>query len=209
MGTSLFFTTPRTKDVERRPCPTNTHILYFLPAFMDVSRHRYPFVIPIPLFFCLFLSSFGYKPASRRKQISYRAESCTSLRTFPPRHPILLWLKKNIHRCTATIAQRWSSTPFTRFQRCSLTETGRWKEIFFRDWKLEKQFVRPESRRSSVVWCAVFWAGRSPVRSPSFDWRLLRISSVPCSCSFDYPLNGALTEKGDKRCVPRATSLSV
>ena len=25
MGTSLFFATPRTKDVERRPCPTNTH----------------------------------------------------------------------------------------------------------------------------------------------------------------------------------------
>jgi len=26
MGTSLFFATPRTKDVERRPCLTNTHI---------------------------------------------------------------------------------------------------------------------------------------------------------------------------------------
>ena len=25
MGTSLLFATPRTKDVERRPCPTNTH----------------------------------------------------------------------------------------------------------------------------------------------------------------------------------------
>ena len=27
-----------------------TRTLYFLPAFMDVSRHRYPFVILIPLF---------------------------------------------------------------------------------------------------------------------------------------------------------------
>ena len=39
---------------------------------MDVSRHRYPFVILIPLFFCLFLSSLGYEPASRRKQLSSR-----------------------------------------------------------------------------------------------------------------------------------------
>ena len=29
----------------------------------------------------------------------------------------------------ARIAQRWSSTPFTMFRRCSLTETRRWKEI--------------------------------------------------------------------------------
>ena len=40
----------------------HTHTLYFLPAFMDVSRHGYPFVILIPLFFCLFLSSFRCKP---------------------------------------------------------------------------------------------------------------------------------------------------
>ena len=42
---------------------TVTHTLYILAAFMDVSRHRYPFVILIPLFFCVFLSSFGYKPS--------------------------------------------------------------------------------------------------------------------------------------------------
>ena len=56
----------------------HTHTLYFLPAFTDVPRHRYPFVILIPLFFCLFLSSFGYKPASRRKQLSSRAASYTN-----------------------------------------------------------------------------------------------------------------------------------
>ena len=28
---------------------------------MDVSHHRYPYVILIPLFLSLFLSSFGYK----------------------------------------------------------------------------------------------------------------------------------------------------
>jgi len=70
MGTSLFFAIPTgTKDVERRPYPTNTHT-YILFSFSFHGRLRYPFVILIPLFFCLFLSSFGYKPASRRKQLS-------------------------------------------------------------------------------------------------------------------------------------------
>ena len=32
----------------------HTHTLYILPAFMDVSRHRYPFVILIPHFFFVF-----------------------------------------------------------------------------------------------------------------------------------------------------------
>ena len=56
MGTSLFFATPRTKDVERRPCPTNTHTYTLFPFsdFMDVSRHRCPFVILIPLFYFSF-----------------------------------------------------------------------------------------------------------------------------------------------------------
>ena len=43
------------------------------------------------------------------------------------------------------------------------------------------------SRCSSVGWCAAFWAGGSPVRSPSFDWRLFWLSSIACSCSFEYP----------------------
>ena len=115
---------------------------------------------------------------TRRKHLSSRAASYSSLRTPPRRHPILLWLEKNIHKRTARIAQRSSSTPFTKFQRCSLTETGRWKEILFRKPKLEKRFVRPERRRSSVVWCAALWAGGSPVRSPSFDRRLFRFSFV-------------------------------
>ena len=83
MRTSLFFAILRPKDVERRPCPTNTHIyiLFSFSHFMDVSCHRYPFVILIRLFFCLFISSFGYKAASKRKQLSSRA-----LRT-PPHEP--------------------------------------------------------------------------------------------------------------------------
>ena len=48
-----------------------------------------------------------------------------------------------------------TSTPFTRFQRCSLAETGRWKEIFFHERKLEKRFARPEIKmphmRTSVL----------------------------------------------------------
>ena len=81
MRTSLFFATPRTKDVERRPCPTNIHTytLFSFPHFMGVSRLRYPFVILMPLFFfCLFLSSFGYKRL--RDESSFRPEP---LRTSP------------------------------------------------------------------------------------------------------------------------------
>ena len=32
----------------------HTHTLYILPAFMDISCHRYPFLILIPLFFVFF-----------------------------------------------------------------------------------------------------------------------------------------------------------
>ena len=50
--------------------------------------------------------------------------------------------KKYIHRYTARIAQKWSSTPFTRFQRFSLIGTGRLNEIFFhkaKTWKTVRQ----------------------------------------------------------------------
>jgi len=65
MGTSLFFAIPTGQKMlsEGRRRRIHTHTFYFPPAFMDISRHRYPFVILIPLLFCLFLSSFGYKPA--------------------------------------------------------------------------------------------------------------------------------------------------
>ena len=36
----------------------HTHTLYILPAFLDVSRHRYPFVILIPPFFFFWSFSF-------------------------------------------------------------------------------------------------------------------------------------------------------
>ena len=79
MGTPLFFAIPTgqkmlSEDRKRRIIHTPA-AFYFPPVFMDVSRPRYPFVILIPLFFCLFLSSFGYKPASRQKQLSSRAAS--------------------------------------------------------------------------------------------------------------------------------------
>ena len=67
---------------------TNSYALFSFSHLMDVSRHRYPFVILIPLFLSLFLSSFRYKLASRRKQLSSRAASYTSPRTFARRHPI-------------------------------------------------------------------------------------------------------------------------
>jgi len=43
MGTSLFFPTPRTKDVERRPCPTEeyTHIHFIFFQFSWTSLATY------------------------------------------------------------------------------------------------------------------------------------------------------------------------
>ena len=82
---------------------------------MNISCHRYPSVILIPLFFCLFLSSFPSLAALY-----------TSSWTFSHRHPISQWILKNIHTYTTRIAQRWSSILFTRFQQGSLAKTGRW-----------------------------------------------------------------------------------
>ena len=60
----------------------HTHTLYILPAFMDVSRHRYPFVILIPLFL-FFLSSLALDTNRFRGESSFRPES---LRKPPCEH---------------------------------------------------------------------------------------------------------------------------
>ena len=49
---------------------------------MDASRHRYPFVILIPLFFLLFLSAFGYR---FRGESRFRSEPLGT----PPHEPSL------------------------------------------------------------------------------------------------------------------------
>ena len=62
----------------------HTHTFYFLPAFMDVSRHRYPFVILIPLFFVFFFLSLD---ANRlRGESSFRPEPLCK----PPYEPSLV-----------------------------------------------------------------------------------------------------------------------
>ena len=48
----------------------HTDSLYFLPAFIDFSRHRYPFVILIPLFFVFFFLPFDTNRL--RGEISFR-----------------------------------------------------------------------------------------------------------------------------------------
>ena len=122
----------------------HTHTLYILPAFMDVSRHRYPFVILIPLFFSLFLSSLALDTNRFRGESSFRPEPLRKPPYESSRVDIQFYynFKKYIHRYTARIAQKWSSTPFTRFQRFSLIETGRLNEIFFhkaKTWKTVRQ----------------------------------------------------------------------
>ena len=50
----------------------HTHTLYIIPAFMDVSRHRYYFVILIPLFFVFFF--FPLDTNRLRGESSFRPE---------------------------------------------------------------------------------------------------------------------------------------
>ena len=50
----------------------HTHTLYFLPAFMDFSHHRYPFVILIPLVFFFFFLPLDTNRL--RGEINFRPE---------------------------------------------------------------------------------------------------------------------------------------
>ena len=145
---------------EGRVRQIHTYTLHFPPAVINISRHRYPSVILIPLFLCLFLSSSGYQPASRRKQHPSRAASYTSPRTYSRQHPISQWIFKNIHIYTTRIAQRRSSILFTRFQRSSLAERGRWKEIFY-SFQVSRRANAENSR--SFTEQQVLWLYNSPV----------------------------------------------
>ena len=61
----------------------HTHTLYILPAFMDVSRHRYPLVILIPLFFVFF-----FLPLNTNRlggESSFRPEPLRKPTYEPPR----------------------------------------------------------------------------------------------------------------------------
>ena len=59
MGTLLFFANPRTKDVDRRPCPTNTHT-YTLhsSSFLGRLSPQISFFDPHPTVFFFFLVFF-------------------------------------------------------------------------------------------------------------------------------------------------------
>ena len=86
----------------------HTHTLYFLPAFKDVSRNRYPFVILVPLFFFSVFSFLSLDTNRLRCEISFLPEplrkplyepSCVNIEFYYN-------LKKYIHRDTVRIAQR-------------------------------------------------------------------------------------------------------
>ena len=64
---------------------THIHFIFFF-AFHGRLSPQISFCDPHSTVFCLFLSSFRYKPASRRKQLSSRGAWYTSPRTFPRRH---------------------------------------------------------------------------------------------------------------------------
>ena len=66
---------------EGRVWRIHTHTLHFPPAFVNISRHSYPSVILIPLFLCLFVSTFDTNRL--RGESSFRPEP---IRT-PPHGP--------------------------------------------------------------------------------------------------------------------------
>ena len=96
------------KDVERRPCPRNTHThTLFSSSFHGRLSPQISFCDPHPTVFSVFLSSFGYKPASRRKQLSSRAASYTYPQTFSGdinnnnnnNNNTLLFIKRTLQNC--------------------------------------------------------------------------------------------------------------
>ena len=141
MGTLLFFANPRTKDVERRPCPTNTHTYtLYSSSFLGRLSPQISFCDPHPtvfFFFGLFLSSFGYKPASRRKQFNYNFKKIYT--------DIPLELPKDDQ---GLLLQGFNDVLSPK--RDDGTE-----EIFFHERKLEKRFAGPEIKmphmRTSVL----------------------------------------------------------
>ena len=143
---------------EGRVRQIHTYTLHFPPAVINISRHRYPSVILIPLFLCLF--SLPLDTNWLRGESSIRPET---LRTPPhgPSHVNIQFLNEFLKIYTTLespkddqdliifgrfISILFTSILFTRFQRSSLAERGRWKEIFFPDSKLEKPSAGEKSR---------------------------------------------------------------
>ena len=71
--TSLFFATPRTKDVERRPCPTNTHTYtLYSSSFHGRRSPEISFMILIPLFFFFYFFFLPLYTNRLRGESSFR-----------------------------------------------------------------------------------------------------------------------------------------
>ena len=116
MRTLLFFATPKTKDVERRPCPTKTHTytLFSFSPFMDVSRHRYPFVILTPLFFVFFFLPLDTNRL--RGESSFRLERLGTPPHEPSRVDIAILASLFAAQCAAR-CYRLIKSEITYFQK--------------------------------------------------------------------------------------------
>ena len=85
----------------------HTHTLYILPAFMDDSGHRYPFVILIPLFFVFFFLPLNtkrlrgestFRPEPLRKPSTNIVNSARKLPASTSNFPITLKKYTQIYR---------------------------------------------------------------------------------------------------------------
>ena len=104
MGTSLFFATPRTKDVERRPCPTNTHTFtLFSFSFHGRFSPQISFCDPHPTVFVLSFSFFFWI------QTGFEAKSWVRIPLKPRKHfsGLLCDCLNRNHNCVVVFIQRW------------------------------------------------------------------------------------------------------
>ena len=142
MGTSLLSATPRKKGVEHgRVRQIHTYFTFFQLSWTSPATD----ILLWSSSHCFFVFFFLLWI-----QTGFEAKAA-----FDPSRFVNLPTNLPTSTSNFTKTQRWSSTPFIRFQRCSITETGRWKEIFFHEQKIEKRFAGPEIKmpymRTSVL----------------------------------------------------------
>ena len=85
MGTSLFFASPRKKDVERRPCPTNTHTYtLYSSSFHGRLSPQISFCDPYPTVFFLSFSLFLWIQSGFEAKVAYDPSHFVNLPTYEP-----------------------------------------------------------------------------------------------------------------------------
>ena len=136
----------------------HTHTLYILPAFLDVSRHRYPFVILIPLVFFLVFFFLPLDINRPRGESSFRPEPLGKPPYEPSRVDIQFYYnsKKVYTDIPLELPKDDQGLLLQGFNDVlSPKRDDGTEEIFFHERKVEKRFAGPEIKmphmRTSVL----------------------------------------------------------